>query len=500
MITFMPLDYFATPLLYFLNFLVVIILVGLVIVALACRSAIRRITRPLSSFADSADEIAKGNFQAELPQIRTKDEMQRLRNSFELMQSSLVRQIRETREINEEKGRMEGELLAARNIQMSMLPKTFPPYPDRNDVDIYAQLTPAKEVGGDLFDFYIRDEKLLFCVGDVSGKGIPASLVMAVTRSLFRSVSAHESQPSRIMTAINSAMVEGNESEMFVTLFIGVLDLPTGRLRYCNAGHNAPLLLRPEGTDWLPCDPNLPIGIMDELKFTGQETLIAPQTLLFLYTDGLTEAETVSHQQFQEERVLQVARQSQLQPQTLIEEMTGAVHHFVEHAEQNDDMTMLAVLYCRKQETIRLQRTLTLTNNIDEVPQLSAFVEAVGEALSMDASVTMQINLAIEEAVVNVMSYAYPGGISGMVSITAQASDEQVQFVITDNGIPFDPTRKDAADTTLSVEERPIGGLGIHLIRHYMDGVAYERVGEQNVFTMRKQLKKNISTRDGSNH
>ena len=483
-----PQDDVVEPVNIILMMLGAIIIIGLIIVAAVCRRSIRNITNPIRQFADSADEIAKGNIQAELPMIKTHDEMLRLHSSFEMMQSSLVRQIKETQEINEEKGRIEGELLAARNIQMSMLPKIFPPYPNRNDIDIYAQLTPAKEVGGDLFDFFIRDEKLMFCIGDVSGKGIPSSLVMAVTRSLFRSISAHVSKPSRIMAAINDTMAEGNESEMFVTLFIGVLDLPTGRLRYCNAGHNAPLLSGPEGIDWLPCDANLPIGIMGEWKYTSQEIQIVPQTLLFLFTDGLNEAENSNHQQFQEQRILEVARQSQLQPKTLINEMTMEVHKFVDNAEQSDDLTMMAILYCKEQKAIRLQRTLTLTNNIDEVPQLSAFIEEVCEALSIDMTVAMQMNLAMEEAVVNVMSYAYPKGITGQVSIMAKASDEQLQFIITDTGIPFDPTQKDSADTTLSVEERPIGGLGIHLIRQIMDSINYERFDGKNILTLSKKL------------
>ena len=232
---------------------VVLMVIGLIIVGLVCSTTIRRVTKPLRIFADSADEIAKGNFTAELPKIKTKDEMFRLRNSFETMQMSLVRQIEETKAINAEKGRMESELKIAHDIQMSMLPKTFPPYPERDDIDIYGQLMPAKEVGGDLYDFYIRDEKLFFCIGDVSGKGVPASLVMAVTQTLFRTISRRESQPDRIMTTINESIAEDNESNMFVTLFIGVLDLPTGRLRYCNAGHNAPVLI---GTEHglLPCD------------------------------------------------------------------------------------------------------------------------------------------------------------------------------------------------------------------------------------------------------
>ena len=415
--------------------------------------------------------------------------MFRLRNSFETMQLSLVRQIEETKAINAEKGRMEGELQTARRIQMSMLPKTFPPYPERDDIDIYGQLMPAKEVGGDLFDFYIRDEKLFFCIGDVSGKGVPASLLMAVTRSLFRTVSAHESQPVRIMTTINESIAEDNDSNMFITLFIGVLDLPTGRLRYTNAGHDAPLLIGKLNTGKLPCDPNLPIGVEEGWKFTAQEAIIDPETIIFLYTDGLTEAENIFYDQFQEERIIETIRLSEHHPQQLIQNMTEAVHQFTDNAEQNDDQTMLAIQYTKEQDkNARLCRTITLSNNIDEVPQLAAFVDEICEAIGVDMSTAMSLNLAIEEAVVNCMDYAYPAGTKGNINIEAKANDQRLKFIITDWGTPFDPTAKTEVDTTLPAEERPIGGLGIHLVRQIMDSINYERTDGQNVLTLRKKL------------
>jgi sigma-B regulation protein RsbU (phosphoserine phosphatase) len=230
----------------------------------------------------------------------------------------------------------------ARDIQMSMLPKIFPPFPDRNDIEIYGRQKPAKEVGGDLYDFYIRDEKLFFCIGDVSGKGVPASLVMAVTRTLFRTISFKEALPERIMFGINNAMADNNESNMFVTLFLGVLDLPTGRLRYSNAGHNAPMLIG-QTIGLLPCAANVPLGVQTDWKFSQQETTIDLNTCIFLYTDGLTEAENAANEQFMEERMIEVAKGMSHEPQQMIEQMFNAVHQFVGNAEQSDDLTMLAI-------------------------------------------------------------------------------------------------------------------------------------------------------------
>ena len=486
--TVVPLADIIYPVTVTIGIFVGIMIIGLIIVALICRSNIRRITKPISKFADSADEIASGNFAAELPKINTKDELLKLHNSFETMQKSLIRQIEETKSANEEKGRIESELNIARGIQMSMLPKTFPPFPERNDIEIYGQLNPAKEVGGDLYDFFIRDEKLYFCIGDVSGKGVPASLVMAVIRTLFRTISFREAQPDRIMFGINNAMADNNDTNMFVTLFLGVLDLPTGRLRYCNAGHNTPLLIG-KCVGLLPSIANIPIGVMTDWKYSQQETNIETNTCIFLYTDGLTEAENTAHEQFSEDRMTSVACETSRHPRLLVEQMISDVRQFVGSAEQSDDLTMLAIQYTKPLEKdVKLQRSITLSNNIDEVPLLAAFVDKVCEAVGFDMSTTMSLNLALEEAVVNVMSYAYPSGTTGNVNIDAVANDKRLKFIISDWGTPFDPTAEKEVDTTLSAEERPIGGLGIHLVRQIMDSINYERIDGKNVLTLRKKI------------
>jgi sigma-B regulation protein RsbU (phosphoserine phosphatase) len=261
-----------------------------------------------------------------------------------------ARGARRLQEINAQKASLERDLQVASGIQMGMLPKEFPSGHERDDVQIYATLTSAKEVGGDLFDFYFRDNKLFFCIGDVSGKGIPASLFMAVTRSVFRTVSAKESEPDVIMANLNNTIVDINESLMFVTMFIGVLDLPTGMLRYCNAGHDAPMLVG-AGVGTLPCDANIPVGIDAAYRYTCQEALVYTGTTIFLYTDGLTEAENAEQQLFSLQRAKQTAEDAlarqQHDPKKLISIMTDAVHTFVGDAEQSDDLTMMAIQYLR---------------------------------------------------------------------------------------------------------------------------------------------------------
>lgn len=266
-----------------------------------------------------------------------------------------VKSIHKLNAAKQEQEIVKNELHIARSIQMAMLPKSFPPYPNREDITIYGQLTPAKEVGGDLFDFYIRDDKLFFCIGDVSGKGVPASLVMAVTKASFRTISAHESQPECIVSLINDTIAEENETNMFVTLFLGVLDLKTGDMSYCNAGHDAPILISKDGKriGLMKVESNLPVGVMKGWKYKRQENIIDGGTTIFLYTDGLTEAENIDHGQFGEERMLDVARKmsakGNVSPEQLIKQMVKAVHNFVGEAEQSDDLTMMTIQYNPKE-------------------------------------------------------------------------------------------------------------------------------------------------------
>lgn len=386
-------------------------------------------------------------------------------------------------EVNTQKERMEGELEIAQTIQNAMLPKVFPPFADRPDLNLYGVVRPAKEIGGDLYDFYVRHNKLFFCVGDVSGKGIPASLVMAMIRSLFRSVTAHEERAEFIMRHMNDPLTEQNEQDMFATLFVGVLDLETGILNYCNAGHNAPVLKKNVHAQLglIECDANLPIGIVSGYEYTGQLTHLNQGDMLFLYTDGLTEAENGAHEQFGEQLMLDVLADADgLQPRELVETMYNSVERFVAGAPQSDDLTMLA---------IRFQiPAIVMRNDIQQIPTLAEWIDG----LNVPVELNMPINLALEEVVSNVMLYAYPGRTDGKVFVefneVINESGKQLIFTVSDSGVPFDPTQKEEADITLSAEEREIGGLGIHLVRQLMDDIRYNRVDDKNYLTLVKNL------------
>lgn len=335
---------------YFIGFIILLFtIVGGIIIFFFLRRSIRHAVRPLRYLNDSAKEVAQGRFDTLLPTFERQDEITQLRDSFDTMQQSLVKYIADLEATTAKKAAMEKEMELAKKIQMSMIPQKFPPFPKRSDIDIFGSLTPAKTVGGDLFDFIIRNERLLFCIGDVSGKGMPAALMMTVVRFLFRSVAAHSNSPKRIVEVINDCFSADNKTMMFCTFFLGVLDLKTGLLQYCNAGHEAPFILHrgERDVERLSVKPNIALGVMEGKPFLAEERQLQPEDLLFFYTDGLTDATNAEGQMFDIERVKETLRQSVdddlADAAAYVRRMTDEVAAFVKDAPQADDLTLLAV-------------------------------------------------------------------------------------------------------------------------------------------------------------
>ena len=329
----------------------VILLLGLLAMFIASIKIIGGTMKPLKALVAEAENIAEGDFGHKLPELNRVDEIGTLSRSFSHMQSSLVSYIEELKETTATKERIDGELRIAHSIQMAMVPSVFPAFPERKELDLYACMNPAKEVGGDLYDYFLLDDKLYFCIGDVSGKGIPASLFMATTRNLFRVVGKEAVAPSEIARRLNATLSENNETLMFVTAFIGVLDLVSGRLEFCNCGHNPPVLIPKAGgkaADTVPafldCIPNTPIGACPDCEFKGQEIEDLHGCTLFLYTDGLTEAENRAHEAFGDWRLLEnLANYPRVNPEALVSRLRGAVASHVGSAEPSDDLTILCL-------------------------------------------------------------------------------------------------------------------------------------------------------------
>lgn len=386
--------------------------------------------------------------------------------------------------------RMQSELTIAHDIQMDIVPKVFSPFPVCENLELYALLKPAKEVGGDLYDFFIRDEKLFFCIGDVSGKGIPASLVMAITSTLFRMTANSFDSPSMIVTKLNETISHNNEANMFVTMFVGVLDLQSGVLTYCNAGHNPPILASEnEESRFLQVKVNLPIGVMGGVEYENKQVALHGNQTLLVYTDGLTEAENGTHELFGEQRTLDVAaRYATCSVKDMITNIQDDLVEFVAGAEQSDDLTMLAV----RLKDLTVRRDLAICNELAESAKLAPFVEAVGEDVHLPQNMVMSLNLALEEALVNVIQYAYPTHAKGQIVLEASwksSNPSTLTFVLTDEGVAFNPLQVEKVDVTQGLDERPIGGLGIFLIRKLMDEVTYRREENKNKLVMVKHIR-----------
>ena len=471
--------------------------IGLLVLFTCSAFAIHRMVHPLHQFAESARSIAEGNLNTPLPEIRSEDELLQLRNAFDYMQTSLKQHIEDLKVTTAGKERLQSELVIAHDIQMGMIPTTFP---QRDDLELFASMTPAKEVGGDLYDFIIDNDEVFFIIGDVAGKGVPASLYMAVTRTLFRNLAGNYQSAANILREMNHAIASTNESFIFVTAFVGVLDLKTHLLTYCNAAHNAPVLLTKEGEcRLLETDTNLPIGVEDRYHYEEQLTDFPEGTALLLYTDGLTEAVYMSsngtRKLFGEDRVLHdVEKNRTASAPEIIDFLKQHVAVFADGTEQGDDLTMMFLRHGKAQKSATSSsRRIIMKNEMSEVSRMRGFFFSVCREHGISDETAKTLNLAIEEWVANIVNYAYPKGTRGHVDMTASVSPTMMlTLVIKDHGIPFDPTQYPEPDTDAELEERQVGGLGIHLIRTIMDTMSYERTANgYNVLTLTKQISNN---------
>ena len=385
-------------------------------------------------------------------------------------------------EVRAKEQHIEDELAIARDIQQSLLPSGLLPNAGQY-VDVEGLQMPAKFVGGDLYDYYVRDGKLLFCIGDVSGKGVPAALLMAIAHSLFRTLSARDDRPDSIMQALNSSVSDNNPDIMFITMFLGVMDLSTGKIRYCNAGHNPPILVKNGNAEFLSTEPSLLLGVEPSAQYTAHEMVLAPGDTLLLYTDGLTEAENIQKDLFGEKRALDAAAEfGSLPAKEQLSHIRERVSQFVDHAEQSDDLTLLSIRY------LSAEQQLTLTNNIYELERLEPFLMEFFDRHNLDMALLPSVNLALEEVLANVIMYAYQEGTQGEVNLSAKIDNEDILVEIKDMGVPFNPLQQQEVNLDVPLEERQIGGLGIFIIKEIMDKVEYAREDGWNVLRMRKSF------------
>jgi len=325
----------------FRNAFICIFAIILFILFFISRKIIKKITEPISEFTYSAMSLAQGNFNARIPEIKTKDELKHLQESLHYLESSINSYIKELKTTTANNERFESELTIASSIQMAMLSTDFP---ERDEFDIYANVTPAKEVGGDLYDFFVEGNKLYFAVGDVSGKGVPAALYMAITRAAFRFICKLGFSVEGIVEHLNNIFAEGNESNMFVTMFVGCIDLVTYEMKYCNAGHNPIIICESTGqARYLRAKANIAAGLFEGFKYEGESIFLQSGSRILVYTDGVTEAERADKEQYGEERLLEFSKNRKEDSKDFTTKLVKSVKEFTEGNEQNDDITILTI-------------------------------------------------------------------------------------------------------------------------------------------------------------
>lgn len=386
-----------------------------------------------------------------------------------------------------EKERMGSELEVARKIQMSMLPRGLESSAGREDISVYAVLIPAREVGGDFYDYYwIDDENFCFFVGDVSGKGVPAALHMAVTKTLLKAGSSNERSTGKILTQVNNELSRDNETYMFVTAFIGILNTTTGYLVYSSAGHNPPFMIGKAGGSLIKLSDlhGVVLGAMEGIDY--QETLLRMErgSSLLIYTDGVTESMDPNHELFSEAKLIDIlTEKGQLPSETLTGRIIEEIRIHEGEAEQADDITLLTISFNEQSAGSMLDYLFTsITSKIESIPGLTAEFEAFAQKHNVPLEAVQQINIVFDELLSNTIKYAYPDEELHEIEVKIRFYQDKLTFTLLDDGTPFDPFNRMTPDTTLSVPEREIGGLGVHLVKFLVDDYHYE---------YKKQLKKN---------
>ena len=472
----------------FLGLTLCVVLVVLLLSIFAYYYYVRRILiRPLGTLHHAAIGLVESrmeNLSDFKVDLHTGDELEDLSDAFRYMVSELNEYIRDLSRVTAEKERIGAELDVARHIQASMLPCIFPAFPERHEFDIYASMTPAKEVGGDFYDFFlVDDDHLAIVMADVSGKGVPAALFMMISKTLLKSAAQSGLSPKAVLEKVNNQLCENNDAEMFVTVWLGILEISTGKMKCANAGHEYPAIMRRGGGFQLFKDKHgLVLAGMEGARYREYELELNEGDRLFVYTDGVPEATNADTVLYGTDRMLHALNEAKDRSCCeLLASLHRDVDAFVGAADQFDDITML----CIELRTVANgMKKIGIAPTLDKLPEATGFFEDILSAANAPMKVIAQVNVAVDEIFSNIARY------SGATAATLGCSlaDGRMMLRFSDNGRPYDPTGKPDPDTTLSAEERDIGGLGIFMVKKIMDEVTYEYVDGLNILTLVKAL------------
>ena len=480
---------------YLRNVILFMAIAVIVLIALILFGIVKALIKPINQLSDAArsfiqdrDSKQKTDSAISKLNIRTGDEVETLCDSVKQMEQDINSYIANLTAVTAEKERIGAELNVATQIQADMLPRIFPAFPDRKEFDLYASMDPAKEVGGDFYDFFlVDDDHLALVMADVSGKGVPAALFMVIAKTLIKNRAQLGESPAEILKNVNEQLCEGNEAELFVTVWLAVIEISTGRGLAANAGHEHPVIRRADGKYELVIYKHSPaVATMEGIKFREHPFEMYPGDRLFVYTDGVPEATNAKNEMFGAERMLAALnRDPDASPEELLHTVRKEIDAFVGDAPQFDDITMMSFCYNGAPRA----KELKLEAADENLARVLAFVDGELETLECPQQTQMKIDVAVEEIFVNIAHYAYkPETGLALIRIETQSDPKRVKITFRDWGVPYDPLAKPDPDVTLSAEERQIGGLGIYMVKKSMDDMKYEYVDGQNVLTLVKNL------------
>lgn len=441
----------------------------------------QKIVKRVEMMDKSLEEIMDGNLDKEL-HIEGYNEFTNLSNNINLTVGALKNYAQEV------ELRIDNELKFARDIQTGSVPTSFP---FEKSYNIYARMEPAREVGGDFYDYFkMNNGKIMFLIADVSGKGIPAAMFMMRAKTLIKSLSSTNMPLEDIVNMANKDLCAQNEASLFVTAWIGILDSNNGELRYVNAGHMNPLLRKKNGKfAEFPNKHNFVLAAMPDYKYKAEITYLEPGDELVLYTDGVTEAHNPRKELYGVERLINFVNNAQyFNAKQLLDEISDDVVKYAEGIEQFDDTTLLIMRYLGTNDIIP-ETAITLKARPTNAVLAVNFVESVLAKYELPPTFIARVSIVIDELFANIAFYAYPQDYVGEATIQVDFRNEAFYLTLIDSGIPFDPTAPREVDTSSSIEDRKRGGLGIFIVKKTMDEMKYEYKDNKNTLNLVKYLK-----------
>ena len=468
---------------YVFNVSILTFVIIIITIILALNFLKKQIIRPIEKVSREAKRFAtlSNRSKNNLSNISNISEVTSLALSIDKMEKDTIKYIEDIKAATKEKERIGTELKLASLIQENSLPTDFP---SNESFELYASMTPAKEVGGDFYDFnLIDDDHLMLVIADVSGKGVPAALFMMVTKILISEYSLSLKDPAQVLTTVNNRICNNNKANMFVTVWLGILELSTGKLVFANAGHEDFALKKGSGFKLNKTKHDIPVGVMEDFEYKNNEIILSKGDKIFLYTDGLPEASNSELEMFNLNRMVDTLNEfKDVNTKELLSEVTNRVDEFVGEAIKFDDLTMMALIY--KGDSAMKKK---FNASMDELNNVLKFIDD-GIKDIKDSKLLKKFNLVVEEIFVNIVSYAYSDNdTNNTVTISIKDNDDKTIITFIDSGKHFNPLIKDDPDLSLNVDERPIGGLGIYLVKKMMDNVEYEYKDNKNILTIEKR-------------